>query len=276
MTLARLLALFAVLLIVSCFSAQADDAPPDASEADRAAIAATADVASDCSGDAPGMANPATIYCEELGYEYYTADTDEGQHGICVFPDGSRCDAWRFLEGTCGQSYSYCARQGYDLTTKTDGRNPFSVEYSVCVHDGQEIGSVTQLMGLSEKATRGSRPAEQAATPPEEWVSAPGQPSSFDWRNYAGQDWMTSVKDQASCGGCWAFSAVGTTEAVHNIAASDPTLDLNLSEEYLVSDCYADLDQSCCGGWQSEALKFIRDNGIPDEACLPWVSGTCG
>jgi subtilisin-like proprotein convertase family protein len=86
---------------------------------------------------------------------------------------------------------------------------------------------------------------------------------------------MTPVKDQASCGGCWAFSAVGTTEAVYNIDAGNPNLDLDLSEEYLVSDCYTDWDQSCCGGWQSEALKFIRDDGIPDEACLPWASGTC-
>jgi len=274
--LARLLPLFVVLLIVSCFWAQADDGAPGASEADRAAIVATADVASGCDADSPGMANPAAVYCQELEYEYEIVDTAEGQYGTCAFPGGSKCDGWRFLEGKCGQSYSYCARQGYDLLTKTDGKNPFSIEYSVCVHDGQEIGSVTQLMGLSEKATRGSRPAEQAATPAEEWVPAAGQPASFDWRNYAGQDWMTSVKDQASCGGCWAFSAVGTTEAVHNIAASDPTLDLNLSEEYLVSDCYDFWAASCCGGFQSGALKFIRDDGIPDEACLSWVSGTCG
>ncbi len=265
-----------VLLLVSCFWAQADDGAPGSSEADRAAIAASADAASGCDGDAPGTANPAAVYCGELGYEYEIVDTVEGQYGTCAFPDGSKCDGWRFLEGKCGQGFSYCASQGYGLITKSDGKNPFSVDYSVCVHDGQEVGAVSELMGLGEKATRGSRRVEQAAAPPEEGVAAVGQPASFDWRNYDGQDWMTSVKDQAYCGGCWAFSAIGTTEAVHNIAASDPTLDLNLSEEYLVSDCYDFWAASCCGGFQSGALKFIRDDGIPDEACLPWVSGTCG
>ncbi|MGB6895417.1 MAG: DUF333 domain-containing protein, partial [Dehalococcoidia bacterium] len=89
MRLARLLPLFVVLLIVSFFWAQADDGAPGASEGDRAAIAATADVASGCSGDAPGMANPATVYCEELGYEYEIVDTVEGQYGTCAFPGGS-------------------------------------------------------------------------------------------------------------------------------------------------------------------------------------------
>jgi subtilisin-like proprotein convertase family protein/putative hemolysin len=246
-------------------------------EAQQQTLASEAldDAASGCGEGAPGMANPAAVYCQELGYEYQVVDAAEGQHGICLLPDGSECDGWGFLEGKCGQSYSYCAGQGYDLVTKSDGKNPFSKEYGVCVRDGQEVGAVTELMGLAEKATKGSRRVEQAPSPPKEGVSVGIPPTSFDWRDYNGQNWMTSVKDQVNCGGCWAFSAVGTTEAMYNIAADDPSLDLNLSEEYLVSDCYPDYGQSCCGGWHNLALSFIRDNGIPDEACLPWVSGTC-
>ncbi|MCJ7509391.1 MAG: DUF333 domain-containing protein [Dehalococcoidia bacterium] len=233
------------------------------------------DAASGCGGDAPGMANPAAVYCQELGYEYQVVDAAEGQHGICVLPDGSECDGWGFLQGKCGQSYSYCATQGYDLVTKSDGKNSFSAEYGVCVRDGQEVGSVTELMGLAEKATKGSRRVEQAPSAPKEEASVGIPPTAFDWTSYNGQDWVTSVKDQGYCGSCWAFSAVGTTEAVYNIDAGNPSLEPDLSEEYLVSDCYPDWDQSCCGGWQSEALKFIRDNGIPDEACLPYDSYTC-
>jgi C1A family cysteine protease len=92
---------------------------------------------------------------------------------------------------------------------------------------------------------------------------------SFDWRSYGGQNWMTSVKNQGSCGSCWAFSAVGVVEAVYNIATGDPGLDLNLSEEYLVSDCLS--GHNCCGGSMGTALSFFRDQGVPDEACLPYV-----
>ena len=257
------LAVCAVLLTV-CWQRGAASPP--------AVDVAADDIASTCDGNAPGMANPAAVYCRELGYEYEIADTAEGQSGACIFPDGSRCNEWSFLQGKCGQSRSYCARHGYGLITKTDGKNPLSREYSVCVRGRGEIGAATELMGLSEEATRGSLPVEQSSSPPEEGVSAVGAPSSFDWRNFSGQNWMTPVKNQGSCGSCWAFSTVGVVEAVYNIGTNNPNLDLDLSEEYLVSDCLS--GNNCCGGWMSTALTFVRDAGIPDESCLPYVDGS--
>jgi hypothetical protein len=88
---------------------------------------------------------------------------------------------------------------------------------------------------------------------------------------------MTPVKDQGGCGSCWAFSAVGVSEAAHNIAENDPNLDKDLSEQYLVSDCSS--SGTCCGGWKASALWYIRDSGIPDESCMPYVDGggcSCG
>ena len=280
--LAKLLPLVLALLLVAGFSAQADDASRGVANgalagALRSQAQGAIDATSGCGGNAPGMANPAAVYCRELGYEYRIVATDEGQSGRCIFPGGSQCDEWEFLQGKCGQSHSYCARQGYGLITKTDGKDPFSREYSVCVRGQQQIGAATELMGLSEEATRGSLPVGQGLSASEQGGTTVGAPSSFDWRNYGGQNWLTPVKDQGSCGSCWAFSTVGVVEAVYNIASGDPNLDLNLSEEYLVSNCLS--GHSCCGGWMAAAFDFIWDDGIPDEACLPYVdqSGcTCG
>lgn len=62
-------------------------------------------------------------------------------------------------------------------------------------------------------------------------------PDTFDWRNNEGEDWMTSIKNQGLCGACWAFATIGVAEAKWNIQESNPELDVNLSEQYLVSDC---------------------------------------
>jgi hypothetical protein len=49
------------------------------------------------------MPNPASVYCEQTGYqlEIRTA-ADGGQDGICIFPDGSTCDEWAYYRGECG------------------------------------------------------------------------------------------------------------------------------------------------------------------------------
>jgi len=223
-------------------------------------------------GSGPGMPNPADVYCSEMGYELKNiTGKDGGQHSICILPDGSSCDAWRFFEGKCGKEYSYCARQGHGLKVKSDGKNSFSSDYAVCVDkSGKEVGSMTDLLDLKK---RYHRPIEGLPklepSPPKENLLAPTAiPSSFDWRNYNGFDWMTPVKNQSQCGACWAFSAVGTVEATYNIYHNAPNLDIDLSEEYVNTDCNGNGQTGCCGGWHDQALKAIRDNGVPDDACM--------
>ena len=65
----------------------------------------------------PGLANPASVYCQGLGFSEETRTTDAGQSGVCIFPDKSECDTWDFLAGRCGQANSYCTKQGGKLET---------------------------------------------------------------------------------------------------------------------------------------------------------------
>jgi len=50
----------------------------------------------------PGIANPASQYCEEQGYtvEIRTA-ADGSQTGYCIFDDGTECEEWAFQRGEC-------------------------------------------------------------------------------------------------------------------------------------------------------------------------------
>jgi putative hemolysin len=47
------------------------------------------------------LANPASVFCEEHAGRVEIRDTDGGEVGWCVFPDGRECEEWAFFRGEC-------------------------------------------------------------------------------------------------------------------------------------------------------------------------------
>jgi putative hemolysin len=225
------------------------------------------------------MRNPAAVYCTSLGYEHEIVDGPDGaQSGVCRFGDGSECDEWDFLSGRCGGGHSACAAAGLKTVTVRESADGFSHESAICLDSqGRRVASAAGLTRLAERSgaqadVPGFSPAALAI--PEEAQGSAREPADppefFDWRDHEGSDWTTPVKNQGICGSCWAFAAVGASEAAFDIASGDPDLNLDLAEQYLVADCM----YGCCwGGNHGLALSFIRSDGIPDEACLPYLDG---
>ncbi len=89
----------------------------------------------------------------------------------------------------------------------------------------------------------------------------------FSWRNRHGQDWVTPVKNQWTCGSCWAFAAAGAMELLINLYFNNH-IDYDLSEQELVSCVYG----NCVGGSTGKGLAYIQNIGLVDEACFPYVS----
>jgi putative hemolysin len=47
------------------------------------------------------LANPASKYCVDQGYQLEMRTDANGTTGYCIFPDGSECEEWAFYRGEC-------------------------------------------------------------------------------------------------------------------------------------------------------------------------------
>ena len=93
-------------------------------------------------------------------------------------------------------------------------------------------------------------------------------PESWDWRSVGGADWTTPIKDQEECGSCWAFGPLAAIESRVKLAADNPQLVPDFSEQYLLS-----CSPGSCEGWYMDTTSdWIFCEGTVDEACFPYVA----
>ena len=87
----------------------------------------------------------------------------------------------------------------------------------------------------------------------------------IDW---TAQGKVSPVKNQGQCGSCWAFSAVGVLESFALFSSQT----VNLSEQQLV-DCSRKYgNQGCNGGYNYQALAYVKDHGITTETAYPYIA----
>jgi C1A family cysteine protease len=88
---------------------------------------------------------------------------------------------------------------------------------------------------------------------------------AVDWTT---QGKVSGIKNQGSCGSCWAFSATGVMESWFLFKGQS----VSLSEQQLVDCSRPQGNQGCNGGWPSNALKYVISNGITSEGAYPYVA----
>jgi len=132
----------------------------------------------------------------------------------------------------------------------------------------------------------------------------PALPNQIDWRDKNNRNYLTSVKDQGSCGSCWAFAACGAVEVRYNTEhnlyfpadlSSNNQSELSpmflkignffdrshgsalsypdLSEQDLISCSNAG---DCGGGNAWKSFDYMETNGVVTENCFPYQANDSG
>lgn len=121
-----------------------------------------------------------------------------------------------------------------------------------------------QLLGYKLKSRQSSR----NETP---IIGTESTPASVDWRE---KNAVTGVKNQGSCGSCWAFSSTGSLEGMNAIKNGKL---ISLSEQQLVDCSKSYGNMGCNGGLMDNAFKYVEAHGITTESAYPYTGrgGTC-
>ena len=98
-------------------------------------------------------------------------------------------------------------------------------------------------------------------------VEMPPINADIDWTTKGA---VSAVKNQGSCGSCWAFSAVGIMESWALMKGQS----VNLAEQQLVDCSKSYGNQGCNGGFNYKGLAYVKDKGITTTSNYPYTART--
>lgn len=140
--------------------------------------------------------------------------------------------------------------------------------------DGHVVHGITTLMDLSREdffKMLGYRNDMQQMSAD---VVLPIEDEKFDVDPNGKKDWrddgaVTPVKDQATCGSCWAFSATETLESAALVQGLTSKDDPFIGAPAQLVDCEKK-DMGCSGGLPSHAFAYLKKHGMEEEKDYPY------
>uniref|UniRef100_A0A7E4V527 Pept_C1 domain-containing protein n=1 Tax=Panagrellus redivivus TaxID=6233 RepID=A0A7E4V527_PANRE len=113
------------------------------------------------------------------------------------------------------------------------------------------------VMPYAEHSRTVSTLLSESETVDEAAAPLPTRPAFVDWRT---RGVVTRVKDQGSCGSCWAFAVTATIESLRAIRGHP----LEERSEQELIDCDDD-NNGCHGGYRPYAFRYIKESGLTLE-----------
>jgi cathepsin L len=115
----------------------------------------------------------------------------------------------------------------------------------------ERFNAMLQTRGLLPQSSRQNATAECSPTAAE-----------FNWRDVGK---VSPVRNQGSCGSCWAFATAAALESSYLIRNNQS---IKVSEQHLVS---CSRSGSCDGGWPQLALDKLLGTGAADGTAYPYT-----
>jgi cathepsin B len=135
---------------------------------------------------------------------------------------------------------------------------------------GKTYAEVKGLMGVLEGGPKLARKVE--------WKTAVAAlPDSFDARDKWPQcaSVIGHIRDQSSCGSCWAFAAVEAMSDRNCIAHGNTTAHVEVSAQDMNSCCGLTCGNGCNGGYPSGAWSYWVRDGVVSHDCSPYSLPSC-
>ncbi|KAI4905618.1 hypothetical protein NFI96_022335 [Prochilodus magdalenae] len=133
-----------------------------------------------------------------------------------------------------------------------------------------ETFTIQQLMrragGWSSRVPQRVRPAPVTA---EMLKMAAALPEHWDWRDVNGVNFVSPVRNQASCGSCYSFASMGMLESRIRVLTNNSATPTFSPQQVVSCSQYS---QGCDGGFPYLIGKYIQDFGIVEEKCFPYTA----
>jgi Papain family cysteine protease/Ricin-type beta-trefoil lectin domain-like len=130
--------------------------------------------------------------------------------------------------------------------------------------------SLPALTGFSYDGKRNvlmdARPMDGPAQPNCLTITATANDRKVDMRDYG---IITPVRSQDSCGGCWAFASIAAMETATLLKNGGDASALHLSVTQILA-CCGTVPGRCGGGMQADAIGYMKDHNIANEAEFPF------
>jgi len=175
---------------------------------------------------------------------------------------------WKSYKATFGKTYEHEAEEERRYQVFNENMR-LAAEYNA-ESDDAEYGMTPVSDRFPEELMMNlpvPETTEVAAEPTAEEVAA--LPTTFDARN---KKWVPAVRNQSSCGSCWAFSVAAVMSI--NYAKKHKCTPPVLSEQQLV-DCSKET-HGCSGGWPLKAAAYAK-KGLMLNSAYPYKGrqGSC-